>query len=179
MKLYRFSPIYNEHDLLVAIHHIHFSCARLCFEAMGRYLPNAGNIGVFCHYGDEYEKLIEIRKQLTEPSDNVDQKYFLLHKPIIIPAEGGVPQTTYTYLYIRKPDPYRHHAGDVDYYLPPEEYNALKQSLLDEVGRPGIRVFSRTDLDMVELHHPDVDALGYISTEMMVKAVHVKISELI
>jgi hypothetical protein len=176
MKLYRFSPIENKEQMLEAVKHIHFACYGLCMESFGKYLPNAGNMGIFCHYNQEYDFLIALRKELTEPSDNPDQKYFKLREPIIIPAEGGVPETTYTYLYIRRPDPYRHHVGDVDFYLQSEEYTKLKQSLLEGAVIKGARVFPRTDLDMVELYNPDVDALGYISSKTMTEKVRIKIA---
>lgn len=175
MKLYRFSPIKNEKELLEAIEHIHFECYKLCKQSFGEYLPNAGNVGVFCHYDDEYQILTKIRKEWTESSDNVDQKYFRLDKPIIIPAKDDVLETTYTYLYIRKPDPYRHHVGDVDFYLEQEDYDELKQAMLNGKVVKGARVFDRPDLDMIELYDPDVDALGYVSTEKMTENVRVKI----
>jgi hypothetical protein len=131
-------------------------------------------MGVFCHYDKEYELLIKIRERLTKPSDNPNQKYFELYKPIIIPAKGDVPKTVYTHLYIRKPDPYRHHAGDVDFYLEPVKYSALKKALQSGKLIKGARIFPRNDLDMVELYDPDVDALGYVSMKMMTEKVRVK-----
>lgn len=177
MKLYRFSPIQTQEELLQAITHTHFECNKLCKQSLGVYLPNAGNIGIFCHYDDEYERLITMRKELTHKSDNVNQKYFELHFPIIIPAENGVPETTYTHLYIRRPDPYRHHVGDVDFYLEPTKYSELKQSLLSGKKMVGARILDRLDLDMIELFDPDSDALGYISTDTMTKLVRIKQSE--
>lgn len=176
MNLYRFSPIKNEAELLEAIKYIHFECYKLCKQSFGKYLPNAGNVGVFCHYDDEYKEVTKIRERLTETSDNVNQKYYRLHKPIVIPQKGDVPETAYTYLYVRKPDPYRHHVGDVDFYLEPEKYNRLKQEMLKGKVVKGARVFDRPDLDMIELYDPDVDALGYVSTEKMSEAVRVKLS---
>ena len=167
MKLYRFSPIENKVQLLEAIKYTHYACHKLCKQSFGTYLPNAGNMGVFCHYDDEYERLVAIRKEITEPSDNPEQKYFALYEPIVIAAKDGVPQTAYTHLYIRRPDPYRHHVGDVDFYLEPEQYDELKQSLLNGKQIKGARVFPRNDLDMVELYSPDVDVLGYVSTNTM------------
>jgi hypothetical protein len=149
----------------------------LCMASFGEYLPNAGNIGVFCHYEDEYEYLIQLRKQLTESSEDPNQKYFELYDPITIPGHDDIPDTTYTHLYIRKPDPYRHHVGDVDFYLPQEVYAKAKQSLQDGVAIPGARVFPRNDLDMIELHSPDVDALAYVSTNIMSEKVRKKLSE--
>lgn len=177
MKLYRFSPIQNKEELFEAIQYVHFVCHKLCKQSFGEYLPNAGNMGIFCHYDDEYERLIALRKEMTEESDNINQKYFRLHEPITIPADGDVPETTYTYLYIRKPDPYRHHVGDVDFHLEPGEYAALKQSLRGGKQIKGARIFPRQDLDMVELFDPDVDACAYVSTEKMAKTAHVKQSE--
>jgi len=161
VKLYRFSPIKTKKELLEAIKHIHFECHKLCIRSFGRYLKNAGNVGVFCHYDKEYEFLIKVRKELT---DDPNQKYFRLHKPIVIPARKCVPKTTYTHLYIRKPDPYRHHVGDVDFYLDPKKYEKLKQSLLNGKKIKGMRVYGRPDLDMIELYDPDVDVLAYVST---------------
>ncbi len=177
MKLYRFSPIKSQEELLEAIKHIHFACYKLCKQSFGEYLPNSGNIGVFCHYNDEYQYLTEVRKKLTKASDNVDQKYFKLYKPIVISAKGGVPETTYTYLYIRRPDPYRHHMGDVDFYLEETEYTKLKGEMLDGKNVPGARVFERPDLDMIELYDPDIDALAYVSTSKMTETVRVKQSD--
>ncbi|RJR28122.1 hypothetical protein C4564_06185 [Candidatus Microgenomates bacterium] len=177
MKLYRFSPIKSEEELLEAIKHIHFECYKLCKQSFGEYLPSAGNVGVFCHYDDEYEFLIGVRKELTEASDNLNQKYFRLHEPIVIPAKDDVPETTYTYLYIRKPDPYRFQVGDVDFCLEPGKYKKLEEEMLAGKEVKGARVFDRPDLDMIELYDPDSDALGYVSTGTMSEAVRVKLSE--
>lgn len=174
IKLYRFSPIKNESELREAIEHIHFACFELCKQSFDKYLPVAGNMGVFCHYDDEYESLIELRKQLTEASKNINQKYFKLHHPIVIPARGDVPETTYTFLYIRKPDPYRFHAGDVDFVLEEQRYQELKKSLQEGSQIKGARLFERQDLDMVELYDADVDVLGYVSPREMTEKVRVK-----
>ncbi len=178
MKLYRFSPIKSQEELFEAIKHIHFSCHQLCKNSFGYYLPNSGNMGVFCHYDDEYERLINIRKELTKPSDNPNQKYFRLHRPIVIPARDDIPETVYTFLYIRKPDPYRYQVGDVDFYLEPEKYNELKKELLNGKKMKGARVFERPDLDMIELYNPDIDTLAYVSTEKMSETVRVKQSDI-
>jgi hypothetical protein len=177
MKYYRFSPIKSKEELFEAIKHIHFECYKLCKQSFGSYFPNAGNMGIFCHYDNEYEFLINIRKELTETSDNLNQKYFRLHKQIVVPAKGDVPETMYTYLYIRRPDPYRHHVGDVDFYLELEKYTELKQLMLGGKKIKGARIFKRPDLDMIELYDPDVDVLGYVSTKTMSEAVRVKLSD--
>lgn len=177
MKLYRFSPMKSLKELLEAVEYVHFACYELCNNAFGVYLPNAGNMGIFCHYQEEYEQLLELRKTLTESSDNPNQKYFRLLEPITFAAKGGVPETTYTYLYIRKPDPYRHHVGDVDFYLEKLEYDKLKADIVAGKDIPGARLFPRQDLDMVELYSPDIDALAYVSTNTMTEKVRTKQSE--
>lgn len=177
MKLYRFSPVENKEQLFDAIKYTHFACYKLCKKSFGTYLPNAGNMGIFCHYNDEYERLVAIRKEMTESSDNPEQKYFKLHEPVVIAAQDDMPETIYTHLYIRRPDPYRHHVGDVDFYLDQKQYDELKRSLIDGQEIEGARIFPRNDLDMTELYDPDVDALGYVSTNIMTEKVRVKLSE--
>ncbi len=174
MKLYRFSPIKDKEQLLEAIKHAHFACFELCNKALGKYLPVAGNMGVFCHYDDEYKFLTKLREEMTEASDNLNQKYFCLHEPIVIPAQGDVPETTYTYLYIRRPDQYRAQVGDVDFVIEDEKYLELKKSLQTGSQMNGARIFDRPDLDMVELSNPDVDALAYVSSRAMTEKVRVK-----
>lgn len=177
MKLYRFSPIQEKEELLEAISYIHFACYKLCKQSFGKNLPNAGNMGVFCHYDDEYARLVQIREQITKPSDDPNQKYFELLDPIVIPAKDDVPETTYTHLYIRKPDIYRAQAGDVDFYIEQNDYNNLKSELANGKKITGARIFPRKDLDMIELFNPDIDALGYVSTNIMSEKVRIKLSE--
>lgn len=174
MKLYRFSPIKTKEELLEAIKFTHFACYRLAKQSFGKVFPNAGNIGIFCHYDDEYEFLTKLRQEMTISSENYNQKYFRLHKPIVIPSENGVPETTYEFLYIRRPDPYRHYIGDIDFYLKPDQYRKLKTEMQNGLKIKGARIFDREDLDMIELYDPDIDALGYISFDEMTKLVHVK-----
>ena len=176
MKLYRFSPIKSKEQLIEAVRYTHFACYGLCEQSFGSSLPNAGNVGIFCHYDNEYEQLVAIRKEITEPSDDPNQKYFKLREPIVIETQDNVPETTYTHLYIRRPDPYRYQVGDVDFYLDQSQYDELKQSLLDGKLVKGARIFPRNDLDMIELYDPDIDALGYVSTNTMTEKVRIKLS---
>jgi hypothetical protein len=176
MKLYRFSPIESKEQMMEAVEHVHFACFELCKNSFGAHLSAAGNMGIFCHYDSEYEYLTKLREEMTEGSDNFNQKYFRLHEPIVIPARGDVPETTYTYLYIRKPDIYRAQVGDVDFVLEEDKYNELKKSLQGGAKIPGVRVFDRADLDMIELYNPDIDALAYLSIKTMTEKVRVKIN---
>ena len=161
-KPYRFSPIKNKNELKETIEYIHFACFKLCKQVFEKYLPAAGNLAVFCHFDDEYEVLTRIQSELTDKSDAMFGKYFRLHEPIVIQARGDVPETTYTHLYIRKPDPTRPQVGDVDFLMEKDEYSELKQSLLDGKEIKGARLFERQEPDMVELYDADVDALGYV-----------------
>ena len=166
MKLYRFSPIKDKAQMMRAIKHIHFACHALCKQSTGKYLPTAGNVGVFCHYNDEYAFLTKLREELTDSTDRVYGKYFRLHEPIVIPAKGDIPKTTYSYLYSRKPDPNKYQVGDIDFYLEPEKYAQLKQSLLDGKIIKGARVLlNRPDLDLIELYDSETDAFGYIGNK--------------
>lgn len=166
MESYRFSPIKNEEELFEAIKYTHFSCFDLCKNNFERYLPVAGNIGIFCHYYDEFKFLTKLREELTEESDNWNQKYYRLHKPITIPAHGDIPSATYTYLYISKPDE-RHEVGDVDFVLNSKEYSELKNSLLEGIEIKGVEILDRPDLDLIKLSDPTVDTLSFIGIEYM------------
>ncbi|KKP28570.1 MAG: hypothetical protein UR15_C0025G0019 [Parcubacteria group bacterium GW2011_GWA2_31_28] len=126
MKPFRFSPIQDKTQMLKAIEYIHFESYKLCKQNLGYILPIAGNIGVFCHFEDEFARLIKIRKEMTDLFDNWNQKYFRLHKPIIFPAKKDIPETKYTYIYIRKPDTAHFHVGDLDFFLEPRKYTELE-----------------------------------------------------
>ena len=167
MQLYRFSPITTAKELLEAVEFLHFACFQLCKQSIGHYLPIAGNVGIFCHYDNEYNDLIKIRSELTEFSDNPRQKYFKIRQSIVIPAKNDIPETSYTHLYIRKPDPYRAHVGDIDFILEPNKYLSLKQKLLDDKRIKGTRIFPRPELDMIELYDPDIYALVYIAMKQV------------
>lgn len=167
MKLFRFSPIKSEEELFEAIKHIHFVGHRMCKQILGHLLPVAGNIGVFCHYDDEFKFLTEIRKKLTDIDDNWNQKYFRLYKPIVIPAKNEIPKTTYTYLYVRRPEVEHPHVGDVDFYIEPKKYKKLKQSVKSGKASKGIKIFERPDLDLLRLYDPDTDVSAFIGSEKM------------
>lgn len=133
-------------------------------------------MGVFCHDDDEYERLMKIRDEITEPSDNPDQKYYRLIQPIIIPVKDDIPETTYTELYIRKPDTtsYGNYIGDVDFYLEPQEYLKVKNSLLEGVEIKGARIYDRPGWDMIQLFDPNISSVGYVSTKDMTEKVRIK-----
>lgn len=163
MNQFRFSPIRSKEVMLAALEYIHVQSFRLCKENIGRILPVAGNIGIFCHYPDEFEYLTNLRKELTE-NRNWNNKYFKLRAPISMKAQGYIPQTTYTYLYIRRPEVEHTHVGDADFYLPPAEYEALKQEVKNGVYGGGVSMFERPDLDLVRLSDPAIDVSAFIGS---------------
>lgn len=75
MQAFRFSPIKTKDELFEALEYIHFQSFRLCKENLGRILPVAGNIGVFCHFQDEFEYLTNVRKEMTDVNWSWNQKY--------------------------------------------------------------------------------------------------------
>lgn len=160
--MHRINQIHNEKELLYAIKYIHVLCATLCKQTVGTYLPVAGNIGIFCQDADEYERLVGIQKKLTNTEIHVYGKYFLLHNPVTIPTQDGIPGATYRYLYIRRPDIHKPQAGDVDFFMEPVAYARLKASLSAGTQIPGMRVLDRPDLDLIECYDPSVDAFAYI-----------------
>jgi len=168
MNKYRFSPIKSKEQLFEAIKYTHFKCFELCNKVFGSYLPVAGNLGIFCHHEDEYEFLTKLREQLTDKSDNWNQKYYRLHKPIKIPSEGDVPGTTYTYLYIRKPD---HHTevGDVDFVLNSKDYLELRNSLSTGIEIKGMEILDRPTLDLIKLFDPAFDVSSFIGQKDIVE----------
>lgn len=171
MVSFRFSPIQSQSQLFAAIEYIHVECHLLCKQNLGELLPVAGNIGVFCHFDDEYTWLTNRRVELTDEHDNWNKKYYRLHTPIVIPATRGIPQTTYTYLYIRRPDAHSPHVGDVDFYMELHRYIALKQSLLSGQKLQGVSIFERPDLDLIRLSDPQVDVSSFVGCKTMAQNV--------
>ncbi|MEI7604538.1 MAG: hypothetical protein WCJ19_05985 [bacterium] len=169
-----------ESKLVDTIKHIHFECYKLCKRSFNKYFANAGNIGIFCHSDTEYQILTNIRKNITEPTDNADQKYFRLYNPIIIPADNDVPETIYSFLYIRKPDPtpYGEYLGDIDFYAEDAEFYNIKNYLLEGNYIDGAKIYDRPDLDMIQLYDEKCDSVAYLSKKSMTETVRVKQSEI-
>ena len=162
MKLYRFSPISSSEELVSALTHIHWECMKLCFSSFWEYFPVAGNIGIFCHFEEEYNFLKGIQREICDMKTSVFWKYYTLKNPILIPEYNGIPEWRYTHLYIRKPDPYRAQVGDTDFLIQTLEYQKYKKSLQEWNLIPWARIFPRADLDMIELFHPESDVLWYV-----------------
>lgn len=167
MHQFRFSPISDVNQLMEAIKYIHFSCFKLCKDFFGEYLPVAGNLGVFCHYDDEFRFLTALKENMTDKSDNWNNKYFRLRQPIIVPAQKGISETIYTYLYIRRPDSQKPQVGDVDFVVKGERFAESKRLALSGHKAGKVAAEYRSDLDMVCLSNPDIDVLAYITDTFM------------
>lgn len=163
MKLYRYSPIKTQSQLLEALKYTHLVSLRLCKKVLGEYLPVAGNFAIFCHYGNEFEYLTDLRKHLTREVVHFNNKYFQLIEPIIIPIEDGMPETTYEFMYVRRADPYRGQVGDVDFVMDPKKFAEFVGSLKAGKQVPGARIIQTSGLDLVELYDPDFDVLAYVT----------------
>lgn len=145
----------NTNELMRLIRTIHEGCIGVIKDALGRKLPVAGNMGVFCQNDADYKRFQLASMSLTKPSDNPAQKHFELRKPLTFP-EG-----TYSFLYIRKPAADSPEYGDVDFILEPREFENLKK----RVGE---------GWDMVEIRSPIIRALAYVSTREMAEKVRVR-----
>ena len=108
--------------------------------------------------------MTNLRKELTDTANHWNHKYYRLYKPIIFPAINNVPMTTYTYLYIRKPDQELPIVGDVDFYLKPSAYRTFKQSVHNGAFLHGVTVLARTDIDFVKLSDPAIDVTAFVGS---------------
>jgi len=156
------------------VKNIHVDCFKLCKDAIGKYLPVAGNVGIFCQTEDDFLEFTNIRKEITEPSSNPVQKYYRLNEPFVIPAVDDIPQTIYTHLYIRKPSNDSPEAGDVDFVLSSKEYLSLKQKIMEGVEIKGAGIYNRPGWDNIEIRNSKINALTYIGTQEMAEKVRIK-----
>lgn len=165
--IFKFSPIKNQAELLKAVEYVHIACFDLCYKAFGEYLSVAGNVGIFCHYDDEFIELTKLRQLMADETDNWNQKYYRLYKPITISSKNNIPETVYTHLYIRKPDEDKPEVGDIDLVVSRDKFEVYKK-MADEKGKIGqTDALYRPDLDMIRISQPNVDVLLYITTTFM------------
>jgi hypothetical protein len=164
---YKFSPIRNKEYLLKAVRYLHVECNKLCKQTFGHYLPVSGNIGIFCHYQDEYEFLTNLRKELTNEDKHWNEKYYFLKEPITIPGSNEIPGAIYTYLYVRHPDDTKPQVGDIDFVMDGDSFLNFKNLSTKGYAAGSTEVFYRPDLDMLRLSKNDSDVLPYITTTSM------------
>lgn len=158
------------HQLLIQIHK---DCFQICNISLGKYLPVAGNIGVFSQNEADYKNFMTVREILIESSDNPNQKYFRLKNELIIPKIDVIPQTTYTHLYIRKPDPspYGKYLGDIDFVVDGKEYDELKNNVKNIAGA---ELYDRPGWDTIQITNPNIKSIAYVSTKEFAEKVRIK-----
>lgn len=161
---------------LERVKHIHKDCNLICKQTIGKYLPVAGNIGIFCQNESEYKDFLDVKNTITKSSHNPNQKYFELIEPIIISGDSEIPESTYTYLYIRKPDPtpYGKYLGDIDFVLENDAYESLKQRVITGTLGDTVVLYDRPGWDTIQVTSPDVTSVAYISTKEFAEKVRVK-----
>ncbi len=158
--------------------HIFSGCRTLLETIVALDLPTAGNIAVFAQSENEYAELSKLVFTLIHSSNNPNQKYFELVNPIIL-TDGKGAKATFTYIYIRKPDPsdYGKYLGDVDFIMSPNEYEKLKQKIILK-KYPGAIMYDRPGWDTIQLTLPEIDVVSYISTKAMAEKARVKFDSL-
>ncbi|HEC63991.1 MAG TPA: hypothetical protein ENI23_01715 [bacterium] len=167
------SKISNKKELLDTITKLHFEAYHLIQSSFSKYFPNAGNVGIFCHYEDEYNNLIKIRDSLSYKSSEPNRKYFKLKQPIVTEAKNEIPQVKYTHLYIREPDPspYGEHLGDIDFFVKDSEY----KELLDEVDKGRIKnaiIYIQDGIGkIIQVANDSIETLAYISTKNITETI--------
>lgn len=166
----------NTEKLILLIRQLHIEANKLCKDKFGKYFLNAGNVGIFCQSDEAYEKLTALRKGITEESDNPNQKYFKLNSPMVIEGIEDIPATTYTHLYIRKPDPtpYGKFIGDIDFYTDSQELNEIKD-VVKYGSISGAEIYTQAGVgDMIQLSSPEFKTVAYISIKEMTESVRIR-----
>lgn len=149
MKLYRFSPIKNEKELVKGVKYVAKENTKLCKKLTGKKLP-ISSITIFSHYRQEFQKLSAILHRLGSLYDENNGPRVTLHKPI--KAAGH----RITQLRIRKPDPYRMQVGCSDFDVNYEEFKTAFSKA------KGLRIIRRQEYEMIEFFDPDFDVLAYV-----------------
>lgn len=152
MRLYRFSPIVNEKQLIRAVKYVAIQTTRLSKKAIGKTLP-ISSLTIFAHYPSEYEKLVKLLYKLGKLHDENNGPRVILRKPI------DVKNHIIKYLRIRKPDPYRMQVGCNDFDV--EDYRAFKNKHL-KIRSQKLCLIKRPDYEMIEFFDPDFDVLAYV-----------------
>ncbi len=157
MKLYRFSPIGNEKQLIRAVKYVARQNSVLCKKVIGKSLPIA-SVTIFSHYPEEYRKLVGILSRLGSLHSENNGPRVVLHKPV--KAAGNAV----THLRIRKPDPYRMQAGCSDFGV--GNYRHFKATYLTKKPQ-NLRVIQRPKFEMIEFFDPDFDVLAYVLSKQI------------
>lgn len=149
MKLYRFSPMKSEKDLLKSVKYVVTQNTKLCEKTIGKRLK-ISYITIFSHYENEYKILEKILNKIGKYYNENNGLRVVVNKPIRIGSN------LITHIRVRKPDPYRKQVGCTDFDV---NYGEFKGQYL---GSKHLRLIERKDYEMIEFYHPDFDVLGYV-----------------
>ena len=157
MKLYRFSPILNEKQLIEAVKYTATETTKLCKKVVGKSL-SINSLTVFSHYDAEYKKLLKIIYKIGKPYNKHNGLCVKLHKTI------EVGEHSIQYLRIRKPDPYRTQVGCNDFEV--GDYQSFKKNHVPKYPQ-NLRIIERPDYEMIEFFDPDFDVLAYVVSKKL------------
>lgn len=165
MKLYRFSSIQTDDELLTAINYVATAATKMMFRNTGN-LETIKSLTIFAHYADEYKRMLSLMKNLGEQKTANNGLRFVLNKPIHVQAmslevNGHPDQVTQIIeeVRIRKPDPYRTQVGCCDIEVDKRGFEFREDS--DGHHSSTSRLIKRPDLRMIEYFDPDFDVLIY------------------
>jgi hypothetical protein len=85
-----------------------------------------------------------------------------------------MPETVYSYLYIRKPAADSPEAGDVDFVLSTENYKQLKAKLQSGFKIKNAAIYDKPGWDNIEIRDPQINALAYVGTQEMAEKARIK-----
>jgi hypothetical protein len=150
-NLYHFSPISSKKELFDAVDYVIEQSLLLSQKVINQELP-IDYLTVFAHYEAEYDKLVEIVKELGELSEANNGIKVALNEKITNRGQN------IGHLRIRQPDPYRAQVGCCDFSV--QNYKDFKQTHLS--GNKNLRLIQRPNYEMIEFFDPDFDVLAYI-----------------
>ncbi len=151
-RLYRFSPIKTQEELLESIRYIDSQATELSNKIIKKEYP-LSSLTVFSHYADEFEQLKEILFEMGEQQAENNGPYVKLTNSLAL-GSGALK-----FLRIRKPDPYRMQVGCCDFDVP--DYAEFKINYL-HTKTYNLRLIERADYEMIEFFDPDFDILAYV-----------------
>lgn len=151
MEKYRFSPIQNEQELIMAVNYVAIKNTELCEKIIGQKLP-IKSLTIFSHFQDEYENLVKILFKLGDLYNENNGPRVKLNKPII------VGNNEIQYLRICKPDTERPQVGCNDFET---NYESFKKEYL-LLHPNNLKLIKRPTYEMMEFFDSNFDVLGYI-----------------
>jgi hypothetical protein len=152
MKLYRFSPMQSKQELIEALEYVVTQTSELCRNIITASLP-VTSVTIFAHYPNEYERLINILRELGTPQSEVNGFKVVLREPLT------VRDNVITHFRIRPPDPYRMQVGCNDFDV--KDFTAFRKEYAEAYPH-NLRLIQRQDYEMIEFFDPDYDVLAYV-----------------